>query len=167
MIRLPYRWFAALLLSAVLVSAQTAPSADNKEPNVSKEKGKESNSSQAVALLSQAEDLVRYARENESPVAMLAAVQMIERVHVTPKTDEAKPETKKVGDDVQQDKKQSTATPTLDPQKLIAEAKPWAQKDPHMLALLNAHKAKSSAGAATLGAVGGPYMRLDRVYPGY
>src|ERR1700719_2179133 len=84
-------------------SAQTPP-ADTKGPNVSPEKGKEGNAA-SVSLLSQAGALVHYARENESPLAMLTAVQILERVHVKEAADKTKPETKKSGTDIKEGKK--------------------------------------------------------------
>src|ERR1017187_3960277 len=71
-------WLAVTGLAAQDQTAQ----ADPKQPNMSTEKGKDSGGAAAVSLLNQAEELVKYAKENESPVAMLTAVQMLERVKV-------------------------------------------------------------------------------------
>jgi hypothetical protein len=121
-----------------------------------------------VSVLNQAGELVRYARENQSALAMLTAVQMLERVRV--QDDRAtKPSSEKDPKiQVEAGKKGKTPEPTLDPQKLLAEAKPWAQKDAHVRALIDAEasKTKSSAGG-TLGGTGGPVLKFDRVEGGY
>jgi hypothetical protein len=64
-----------------------AQQADTKGTNVSTDKGKEGGAATGVSVLNEAAQLVRYARENESPIAMLTAVQMIERVRYQENSD--------------------------------------------------------------------------------
>lgn len=152
---------------AITTFAAQAAQGDSKQPNVSQEKGKEG-SAAAVAVLNQAADLVKYARENESPLAMLTAVQMIRRVkaqdgseHVGAKKSEAQ----QGGDKGKEAAKGSNPAPTLDTQKLLAEAKTWAKGDAHVMALLNAESAKApSSLGGTLGAAGSALYHFDRAH---
>ena len=156
-------WLAVTGLAA---QGQTAQ-ADPKQPNMSTEKGKDSGGAAAVSLLNQAEELVKYAKENESPVAMLTAVQMLERVKVQENAERVgakKTGLQNEGEQVKEGKKGDTPAPTLDPEKLLAEARPWAKGDPHMLALLDAEAGKAKASAAgTLGSTRGAITHRDRV----
>ena len=142
------------------------PTEAQKGPNTSTEKGKEGASS-AVAILGQAGELVQYARDNESPVAMLAAVQMLERVRV--QQDSERIGSKKTGlqhegERVKEGKKGETPEPTLDPQKLLAEAKPWAKGNQQLVALLDAEAAKAKpASGGTLGSTQAVKSHTDTV----
>jgi hypothetical protein len=152
-------------LGLAMGSAQQPP-AGAKEPNASPQKGKEGGAA-AISLLNQASELVRYARENESPLAMLTAVQMLQRVRLQEDAERVGSKTTDLlekGERVKEGKKGQTAAPTLDPQELLAEAKPWAQRDPNMRALIEAEAAKPKpAAGATLGRWEGPIRHRDRV----
>lgn len=170
-------WAIALVLAGMLgtssLYAQAAQSgsgasaqSDAKQPNMSTEKGKETTAA-AVSVLSQAGDLVRYAQENESAVAMLAAVQMIERVQVQDNAQRVgtkKSGLQNEGEQVKEEKKGNTPAPTFDAQQLLAQAKPWAKGNQNLLALIDAEsaKAKSSAGG-TLGSTRGAITHRDSV----
>lgn len=165
------RWVGVLVVGGWLavtgLAAQT-DHADPKQPNMSTEKGKDTGGAAAVSLLNQAEELVKYAKENESPVAMLTAVQMLERVKVQDNAERVgakKTGLQNEGEKVKEGKKGDTPAPTLDPEKLLAEARPWATGDPHMLALLDAEavKAKAASAAGTLGSTRGAITHRDRV----
>ncbi len=166
------RWVGVLVVGGWLavtgLAAQTAPTgkADAKQPNMSTEKGKEGGAA-AVSLLSQATSLVQYAKDNESPVAMLTAVQMLERVKTQDNAERVgkkKTGLQHEGEQVKAGKKGDTPAPTLDPERLLAEAKPWAKGDANMLALLDAESAKAkAAGAATLGSTQGAIAHRDAV----
>jgi hypothetical protein len=149
------------------LGAQTAP-AGSKQSNLSPEKGKEG-SSAAVSLLDQAMVLVGYARENESPVAMLTAVQMIRRVRAqegTGRLGTKQSEAQKTSEQPKEGKKGETPTPTMDAQKLLAEAKTWAKGNEHLLALIGAEAAQpGNASGGTLGVPGGAIYHTDRVLP--
>jgi hypothetical protein len=169
MTRLRLNMLFALAISGCfgITALAQAPQAGGKQPNVAKEKGKEGAAAQAVALLRQAGDLVHYARENESPVAMLAAVEILERVQVKEASDKTKPEAQPSDEKVKEGTKGHTEAATLDPQKLLSEAKPWAQQNPHVLALIDAEAAKSHGATSTLGAYNGAIIHYDRVLAGY
>jgi hypothetical protein len=161
---------AVLVMNTCLVSTVFSQSTmgDAKQPNRSQEKGKEG-SSAAVSLLDQAGQLVRYARENESPIAMLTAVQIIRSVKVQEGSErlaKKQSEAQKDSDQAKEVKKGATAPPTFDTQKLLAEARSWAKSDTHVKALIDteASKAKSSS-AGTLGATEGPVVHIDAVGP--
>ena len=170
-------WAIALVLAGMVgantLYAQAAQSgsamsaqSDSKQANMSTDKGKEGTAA-AVSLLSQAGELVRYAQENESAVAMLAAVQMVERVQVQDNAQRLgtkKSGQQNEGEQVKEEKKGNTPAPTLDPQQLLAQAKPWAKGNQNLLALIDAEaaKAKSSAGG-TLGSTRGAITHRDSV----
>lgn len=148
-----------------------APAADQgKGQNVSTEKGKPGDASE-VANLQEAAKLVAYARDNESPTVMLAAVQMIEKVpladkdgKVGAKTSQDDPKATKPSSEA---KKGDATPPTFDCEKLLAEAKSWAKDDANINALIDAEAAKVKAGqSGTLGATAGPSKHYDRVQPG-
>jgi hypothetical protein len=163
------RWVGVLVVGGWLavtgLAAQT-PKADDKQPNMSTEKGKEGNAA-AVSLLSQATQLVQYAHDNESPVAMLTAVQMLERVKTQDNAERVgskKTGLQNEGEQVKEGKKGGTPAPTLDPEKLLAEAKPWAKGNSNLLALLDAEAAKAkSAASGTLGSTRGAIAHRDSV----
>jgi hypothetical protein len=157
----------ALAISGFLVvtSFAQAPQATGKQANLSTEKGKEG-SSAAVSLLNQAGALIQYARENESPIAMLAAVQILRTVPVQDNSNRFS--AKKTGPEPkgEEAKEVSNGKPpvTLDPEKLLEEAKPWAQGDDNVRALINAEIKKGKpAGTATLGSTRGVISHADTV----
>jgi hypothetical protein len=153
-------------LGVTALGAEQAPKAAAKEANLSPEKGKEGTAA-AVALLHQASELVRYARENESPEAMLTAAQMIGRVRVQEGTERVgakRSEPAPQAAAASEGTKGNTPSPTLDTKQLLAEAKGWAKGNPHVVALIEAEATKAKpAAAGTLGASGGPIWRSDRV----
>jgi hypothetical protein len=163
------RWAGVLVVGgwlAVTALAAQTPQADAKQPNLSAEKGKEGGAA-AVSLLSQASELVQYAHQNESPMAMLTAVQMLERVKVQDSAERVgskKTGLQHEGEQVKEGKKGETSAPTLDPEKLLAEAKPWAKGNQNLLALIEAEavKAKAAAGG-TLGSTRGAIAHSDSV----
>ena len=166
------RWVGVLVvggsLAVTALAAQTAPAgkADEKQPNMSTEKGKDGGAA-AVSLLSQATALVQYAKDNESPVAMLTAVQMLERVKTQDNPERVgskKTGLENQGEQVKEGKKGDTPAPTLDPEKLLAEAKPWAKGNANLLALLDAEAAKAKSSASgTLGSTRGAIAHRDSV----
>lgn len=161
-------FFSLLLLGGSLgvrtTLAQTSGT-DTKGTNSSADKGTEGGAAAGVAILNQAGDLVRYARETQSPVAMLAAVQMINRVKYqeasdrvgAKKTDQATTPARG-----SQDAKAQNPAVTYDTQKLLAEAKGWAKGNPQLLALITTEAGKHGA-SGTLGAAAGPIVHHDSV----
>lgn len=161
-------FFSLLLLGGSLgvrtTLAQTSGT-DTKGTNSSADKGTEGGAAAGVAILNQAGDLVRYARETQSPVAMLAAVQMINRVKYqeasdrvgAKKTDQATTPARG-----SQDAKAQNPAVTYDTQKLLAEAKGWAKGNPQLLALITTEASKHGA-SGTLGAAAGPIVHHDSV----
>ncbi len=148
--------------------AARAQDADNKGTNASTDKGKEGGNATGVSVLNQAGQLVRYARENESPLAMLTAVQMIERVKYQEKSDrlgakKSDVSTQSGKDEAKTDQKQQNTEVTFDTQKLLAEAKVWAKGNPQIAALIDAEASKHSS-TGTLGATTGPIVHHDHVY---
>lgn len=157
---------ASVWLGFTAIGAEEAPKGAGKWPNVSPQKGKQGTAA-GVSLLHQAGELVRYARENESPEAMLTAVQMIRRVRIqedASRVGSKKSEPQDKGEAKKEGKKGTALAPSLDASKLLEEAGNWAKGDEHLTALLKAEKAKQTpSGSATLGAVGGPKINSDRV----
>jgi hypothetical protein len=148
-------------------AAGQAAQSNPKQPNSSDQKGKEGTAA-AVSMLSQATSLVSYARENESALAMLTAVQMLERVQLQDNAQRVgtkKSGLQTEGEQVKEGKKGNTPAPTLDPQQLLAEAKPWAKDNPNLTAMLDAEAAKAKAGSAggTLGSTRGAIVHRDSV----
>jgi hypothetical protein len=161
-------FFGLLLLGGSLgvraTLAQTSGT-DTKGTNSSADKGTESGAATGVAILNQAGDLVRYARETQSPVAMLAAVQMINRVQYqqtsdrvgAKKTDQATTPARG-----SEDAKAQNSEVSYDTQKLLAEAKGWAKGNPQLLALINT-EANKHAASGSLGAGAGAIVHHDTV----
>jgi hypothetical protein len=153
-----------VLMSGWLGASTMAQAPASKEPNAATEKGKEG-SAKSISILNQAEELVRYARDNESPVAMLAAVQMLQRVKVQTAGDRVKEE--KSGDvtgtqAASAGQKGKTPAPSLDPKTLLAEARGWAKGDQSLISLLDAEGKKSATGGGTLGSAIGPVYQPAR-----
>lgn len=151
---------AGLLLGVSTLTAAVAA----KESNQAPEKGKESISATAVAILGQASELVSYARDNESPTAMLAAVEMIRRVRLT--EDKAAFGTKVTEPEAgaTAGRKESTPASSFNVAGLLAEAKGWANSDARLTALIDAELARSiPASSGTLGARGGAKYNKSRV----
>lgn len=149
-------------------SVARAQDSDNKGTNASADKGKEGGNATGVSVLNQAGQLVRYARENESPLAMLTAVQMIERVKYQEKSDrlgakKSDVSTQSGKDEAKTDQKEQNTEVTFDTQKLLAEAKGWAKGNSQVAALIDAEAAKHPS-TGTLGATTGPIVHHDHVY---
>jgi hypothetical protein len=158
-----------LALTAFAIAFGTAGSIaqtqDAKQgPNQATDKGKDSGAS-AVGRTSQATELVTYARQNQSAVAMLTAVQMLRAARVTEAKD--RPGTKATeaakGATPTDGKKANPTEATLDSVKLLNEAKGWAKGNAQLTALIDAELAKPAAQGGTLGATGGPNRHVDRV----
>lgn len=151
-------------------AATAQPAADTTGTNRSTAKGKEG-SAPAVAQLGTALQLVHFARENESALAMLTAVQMIRQIQVTEdgerfadrrseKAAESAPPS--AGSD-KKDESKVTAD-ALDTVALLNEAKAWAKDDQALLAMIEAEIAKPDAKpAGTMGRVGGPGRTVTSV----
>lgn len=153
-------------LSGVTPAFSEEPESAEKESNLAPDKGKEG-AAAAVALLNQASQLVSYARENESPTAMLTAVQMLRRVRMQDGPEKSGTKTVEgmdKGDAPKAETKGKTPAPTLDPKQLLAEAKPWAKGNTHLVALLEAEAAKPhSSSGGTLGRTTGASLHKDTV----
>lgn len=164
-----------MLVGLMVISGSLSTSAnlraqdpEQKGTNASTDKGKEGGNAAGVSVLNQAGQLVRYARENESPLAMLTAVQMIERVKYQEKSDrlgvkKSDVSTQSGKDEAKADQKELNSEVTFDTQKLLAEAKGWAKGNPQITALIDAEAAKHSS-TGTLGATTGPIVHHDHVY---
>src|SRR5580704_15536464 len=148
-------------------SVARAQDADNKGTNASADKGKEGGNATGVSVLNEAGQLVRYARENESPLAMLTAVQMIERVRYQENSDRIGAKKTDVstqsGPEAKSDQKEQNLAVTFDTQKLLAEAKVWAKGNPQLVALIDAEAGKHTS-TGTLGATTGPVVHHDKVF---
>jgi hypothetical protein len=170
MIRTVTRPLAAVVMTIALgaqgVGAQ-APAAANKGPNHADDKGRDTNTG-AVSRLNEALALVSYARENESPTAMLTAVQMMRGVRAE---DSAQRLGTKTNEPAAADasaapgKKAETPAPTLDATALLNEAKGWARGNAQLIALIDAELARPAAAAnsGTLGSASGATRHVDRV----
>jgi hypothetical protein len=136
-----------------------------KEANISDDKPKAA--SPAIARWGQAGELVQYAREYESALAMLTAVQMLRQIRVEDGKERFVAKKTKGGETdkgTTPDKSQSAST--RETKKLLAEAKPWAKGDPHLTALINQEMKKTDKPAGgTLGAIGGPYYQTGKLKP--
>lgn len=145
-----------------------ADQAATQPANVSNAKGAEGTSA-TVAKLEQAEQLASYARQNQAPVVMLAAVQMMEQIQLQDNPGrfgqkEPKPEAQAQNSPA--GKKGDSPAPSSDPLKLLAEAKQWAKDDDKVSALIDAEIAKvKELSGGTLGASSGPILHRDEVDP--
>ncbi|MEM8739500.1 MAG: hypothetical protein AAGG38_13635 [Planctomycetota bacterium] len=169
MMVLKKRWMAMVVaagLTAPMVFAEHHESETDKSgENTAQVKGEVGNSV-AVDLLNQAATLVQYARENESPLAMLTAVQMSRRVAVRDGAEAlSDTQTEAVEGEAEGGEAEKGSTPpaTLDAATLLAEAKEWAEGDEHVLALIEAEAAKPEPSAGTLGAVKGPIRHVAKI----
>lgn len=144
----------------LLLAAPALIAADG--PNLTKEKGKVG-SSAAVTLAKRGLELAAYAREAESPIVMLAAIEILGRVRFSSgeqrlgrKVEEGRVETLKI--------EKKTPAPTQNLDALAKEAKGWANADPILIGLIDRKLAEAqSTSAGTLGAAGGPISHRDRV----
>lgn len=148
-------------LGLVTISAQ-APAAGNKGTNEAADKGKDTGAA-GVARLGQAVELVAYARENESALAMVTAVQMLRGIRMQDGKTRVG-EKKSEGTPATDGKKGATPAPSVDPKALLNEAKAWAKGNAQVTALIDAELAKPAA-SGTLGASQGPIRHVDRVLP--
>ena len=156
---------AALCVGLGLVSAHAqAPAAagGNKGTNESADKGKDTGAGDA-AKLGQAVQLVAYARENESPLAMLTAVQMLRGVKM--QDGKARVGTKQSEGTAAAGDTKKTPAPSVDTKALLNEAKAWAKGNAQVAALIDAELAKP-APSGTLGRPQGPGRHVDRVAAG-
>jgi hypothetical protein len=153
---------SAIALGTAGPLAQTQP--PKQGPNQATDKGKDAGAS-AVGRASQATELITYARQNQSAVAMLTAVQMLRAARVADSKDRpgAKSTEAAKGATPTEGKKASPSEATLDPVKLLNEAKGWAKGNAQLTALIDAELAKPAAQGGTLGAAGGPIRHVDRV----
>ena len=154
---------AALLVVGVCVQGLAAQApAGNKGTNTAEDKGKDT-ASPAVSRLSEAMTLIAYARENQSPLAMVTAVQMLRGVRATDSTERVPAKTTEAGKGPE-GKKGKTAEATIDPAALLNEAKGWAKGNAQVLAVIDAELAKpAGATSGTLGASGGANRHTDQV----
>jgi hypothetical protein len=154
---------AAVLVLGVCVQGLAAQApAGNKGTNTAEDKGKDT-ASPAASRLSEAMTLIAYARENQSPLAMVTAVQMLRGVRATDSAERIPAKTTEPGKG-QEGKKGKTAEATIDPTALLNEAKAWAKGNAQVLAVIDAELAKpAGATSGTLGASGGANRHVDQV----
>lgn len=129
-----------------------------KGTNESNEKvGTVSAEAQAVADLALAAELAEYGQRTKSPLALIAAAQIMKNTPV--KEEKRTKETEGDAGKSEGEKSASIATP----ESLLADAKALAesQNDNVALALIE----KETKILAKRGAVGGPIVHADRVYP--
>lgn len=98
---------------------------------------------------------------------MLTAVQMLQRVRVQDNSERVgvkQTEAKENGAQGKEGTKGQTAPPSLDPPKLLAEARLWVHGNDHVRAIIDAELAKKKpAAGGTLGSTEGPVLHRDRV----
>jgi hypothetical protein len=154
---------AALLVLGICVQGLAAQApAGNKGTNHAGDKGKDT-SAPTVSRLTEALNLVAYARENQSPLAMVAAVQMLRGVRATDSAERVPAKTTEAGTGAE-GKKGKAADATIDPAALLNEAKGWAKGNAQVLAVIDAELAKpATASSGTLGASGGANRHVDQV----
>ena len=136
-----------------------------KEQNVSTDKGKEGNS-RTVTILQEAGELVAYARENQSPLAMLTAVQMLQRVRVQDGAGRLKQGPSGAAAGAQagpEGQKGKTPAPSLDAKVLLAEARTWAKGNQSVLALIDDASKAQPQSSGTLGGDLYPYRQPGRL----
>jgi hypothetical protein len=162
--------FATFALAVILASQLPAqePVHAPDQTNLAAEKAKEGNKAASVTRVDEAANLVHFARENQSPVAMLAAVEILQTTRL--QQDDARFGAKRTGA-IQPGEQPSTSNKpadkplvSLDPQKLLAEAQPWAKGDPNTAALISgAMKRSARSAGGTLGATNGAVAHYDSV----
>lgn len=161
----PLRIVSVLSASFLLGVSTLVAAIPAKGPNENPEKGKETAVAAGIALLGQAGELVKYARDYESPAAMLAAVDMIRRVRLA--ADPAGLGTKVAEADTVVDNAESkgkTLAPSFDPKALLIEARAWAANDARLTEIIDMELARPIATASgTLGATGGRKGATSRV----
>ena len=96
---------------------------------------------------------------------MLTAVQMIRRLRLQEDKERFSAMESSWGDYVEEESGDAPAT--LDPKELLAEAKPWANGNEPLKALVDDEMKKPAApGGGTLGRVGGLKYDIRRIRPG-
>jgi hypothetical protein len=154
---------AVFTLTLGLAAPGAQAPAGNKGPNEADEKGKDT-SGGTVSRLNEAISLVSYARENESPMAMLTAVQMLRGVRAQNAPERVGTKATEAGAAGAAGKKDQAPPPSMDPKVLLNEAKAWAKGDAHVIALIDAELARPAAqGGTTLGVTTGAIRHVDRV----
>ncbi|MEQ9454003.1 MAG: hypothetical protein RLN76_05340 [Phycisphaeraceae bacterium] len=147
--------------------AQPMPPDDSTGANEATDKPTSAAGAESVMRVASAMQLIRYAREYESPVAMLAAVEMMQTVRVRESEtlegtleamdSSADPSAGKVSRDAQ--------PPVLEAETLLAEAREWAAGNPEILEMIDTAMDKARdrpRSAVTMGAVGGPKYNIER-----
>jgi hypothetical protein len=158
---------AGAVALGITAPAAQGSAASQTDSNEAAEKGRDT-SGDAITRMGQALELVGYAREHESPVAMLTAVQMLRGVPTREDaerlgTEATQPVQK--GEAAAEQPKDQTAPPALDPAELLKEARAWAEDNQPVLTLIDAELARPApTRGATLGPPGGP-IRLVRTIP--
>lgn len=150
-------------ISALTVSAAT------KGTNDSETKGRESTTARMVDIVGHAGELVKYARENESPTAMLAAVEMIRRVPLGEPARAAFGTKKSEGEAaLARGVKNPAPAPTFEIVSLLNEAKAWVRGNATLAGLIEVELARptAQAGGGTLGARGGVKYVSEKVEAG-
>lgn len=126
--------------------------------------GQNSKEASSLALWSQAGSLVHYARDNESAVAMLAAVEIVRRLSFRDGKERFANKKSKGGEVGTKESKTIDLAPISDTRKLLAEAKAWAKGDKNLAELIDAEMKKPlPTGSGTLGRKGGPLYYWDKI----
>lgn len=163
---------AASVLFSPLVLAQPATpdrqsaiTVERTGPNQSPVKGR-AGTAPVVVQLGTALELVRFAEENESALAMLTAVQMIRQIQLAEDPERfAERKTEELPADAPAARRPSTkdeartSVDPLDTTALLTKAKEWAKEDSALLALIESELAKPAIQPeGTMGRVGGPLL---------
>jgi flagellar motor protein MotB len=171
------RTMTAMILALALAGAALAaePAAEKsaakaKEPNMQADakKSGQAETNSPARQLQMGLELAKYARQNQSPAAMLAAVQMLKQVSTGPLKAEKTSRKDKDGAAkaaAPTEAAKKATEPTLEADKLLAEAKGWAEtaQDKPMLAAIDAEAQRKPRTMATLGASGGPKIAHGQV----
>lgn len=156
-------FFAVVALSAMMVSCckQAAPAQDVEQKDEAPVQASAIDARQVAA------DLAQYGYENEAPMALLQAADMLianpmENIESRKVDDDANQFALEKGEGAEGEKVQKAQ---ITPEQLIADAKEKAAGDEAILAYAAKIEEKLAAAAgATRGAVNGPYEHYDRVY---
>jgi len=124
-------------------------------------------SAAAMALLEQAGQLVHYARENRSPMAMLTAVEMFRRVPVQDGKKRFGVENTDAAKEDNPHRTVSDSARALNRHALLQEARAMAADNANMLTLIDAEMAKASPSpVVTMGRVWFPFRHVAKVHGG-
>lgn len=151
---------AALLIAIALpASAADKPkSGTNRQPPEAEQKQPKSASAAAVSQLGLAYSLAQYGREKKSPLALLAAAEILERVPAETMKDKPKSE---AGPAAGADAAKKKERPDETAESLIEEAEELADDDEEVLEL--AERLEKQLGEKPRGAVGGAKRGVTRV----